>query len=149
MLSRSARRLLRVLAVPLLVVGTLAGMLASATLARAGGAPTIASDQADYPPGATVTLSGTNWDPAGSAVHLAVDDSDGQTWSYTNDVSPGADGSVSDSFALPTYFIADYSVTATQDSAGGTLSASTTFTDSSANIDQCVNGGVGDTPQPC
>src|SRR6185437_14941977 len=46
-------------------------------------APAIWSDRADYNPGATVTLSGAGWAP-GEAVHIAVNDSDGQTWSYAD-----------------------------------------------------------------
>src|SRR5215469_12350141 len=40
--------------------------------------PTISSDQADYSPGATVTLTGANWQ-SGEAVHIAVNDNVGQT----------------------------------------------------------------------
>ena len=42
-------------------------------------APTIQSDQADYSPGATVTLTGSNWQP-GESVRIYVNDDVGQTW---------------------------------------------------------------------
>src|SRR5919201_2196640 len=109
------------------------------------GPPTISSDQADYAPGATVTLTGSNWQP-GEAVHISVNDSIGQTWSYGADVTADAGGGYTNQFQLPTSFVASYLVTAT-----GLLSgtAMTTFTDSAANIDQCENGGVGDPLQAC
>src|SRR5215208_6675091 len=59
--------------------------------------PTISSDQADYPPGATVTLTGSNWQP-GESVHINVNDDQGKTWSYSNDVTADANGNISDSF---------------------------------------------------
>src|SRR5215211_1430254 len=39
-------------------------------------APTIQSDQADYSPGATVTLTGSNWQP-GESVNINVNDDEG------------------------------------------------------------------------
>src|SRR5215218_5512979 len=49
--------------------------------------PTITSDLPDYPPGATVNLTGSNWQP-GESVHINVNDDVGQSWSY--DSTPGA-----------------------------------------------------------
>src|SRR5712691_12913019 len=49
------------------------------------GPPTIASNQADYAPGSTVTLTGANWQ-SGESVHIDVNDNVGQTWSYSTDV---------------------------------------------------------------
>jgi hypothetical protein len=46
---------------------------AGATDATPVAAPTIASDQADYAPGSTVTLTGANWLP-GELVHVYVND---------------------------------------------------------------------------
>src|SRR5215471_11573132 len=107
--------------------------------AGATGTPTIASDQADYPPGATVTLTGANWQ-ADTSVTIFVNDSVGNTWSSTSDVTVQPDGSITDTVQLPSSFIASYSVKATGDQTGQT--ATTTFTDSnqSANLDQCANG---------
>src|SRR5215469_17253007 len=73
--------------------------------AAATGTPTIVSDQADYPPGATVTLTGANWQ-GDSSVTIFVNDSIGNTWSYTNDVTVQPDGSITNNFQLPTSFIA-------------------------------------------
>src|SRR5205823_5982557 len=92
------------------------------------------------------TLTGANWD-GDATVHISVNDDQGQTWAYSADAAVQADGTVTDSFQLPNWFIATYDVTATGNPSG--LTASTTFTDSSSNLDQCVNGGVGDTPQAC
>jgi hypothetical protein len=123
-----------------------AGLLLAVPSALSNSGPaTISSDQADYAPGSTVTLTGSNWQP-GEAVHISVNDNVGQTWSYSADVSADAGGGYTNQFQLPTAFVASYLVTAT-----GLLSgtATTTFTDSAANLDQCTNGGVGDTPEPC
>src|SRR3990170_3743491 len=97
-------------------------------------APTIQSDKADYAPGETVTLTGANWRSA-EAVHLFVNDDVGSTWSHSADVVAGEDGRFSYSFALPTWFVATYSVTAT---GAGSGVATTTFTDAvTSTIEQC------------
>ncbi|EWT03680.1 hypothetical protein N865_08770 [Intrasporangium oryzae NRRL B-24470] len=104
--------------------------------------PTITSDLADYNPGQTVKLTGTQWDPAGSQVHVVVNDDSGQTWQHVVDVAPASDGTIVDTFSLPNYFVAQYGVTATQTAADGSaLQATTSFTDAnpSANLDQCAN----------
>jgi MBG domain (YGX type)/YDG domain/Bacterial Ig-like domain (group 3) len=88
--------------------------------------PSIASDQQDYNPGATVTLTGHGWAP-GDIVHMSVNDDVGQTWSYAADVTADATGSFTVQFALPDWFVADYNVTA-MGSSGAV--ATTAFTDS-------------------
>jgi hypothetical protein len=101
--------------------------------------PSIAADQADYPPGAIVTLTGANWQP-GEAVHIFVNDDAGQTWSLNSDPDPvtGSNGAFSFSFQLPSWFVANYSVTATGNMGSG--SAYTSFTDLSiGTYDQCSN----------
>src|SRR6266700_5467124 len=132
----------------LATVALLAGMIPAALVFNAasagadGGAPTIQSDLGDYNPGQTVTLTGANWDPAGSPVHIVVNDSIGETWQHTSDVTPASDGTIQDVFKLSTSFIASYSVHATEQAADGTtLEASSSFTDAnpSADLDQCGN----------
>ena len=95
--------------------------------------PTITSDQDDYAAGATVTLTGDNWSP-GESVHIFVNDSIGQTWNHSNDVTAGPNGGFTVQFQLSTSFISNYTVTAT-----GTVSgpATTTFTDA-----KITNNGV-------
>jgi hypothetical protein len=102
--------------------------------------PTVWTDKADYNPGAAVTLSGAGWAP-GEAVHVVVDDSDGQTWSYTDGVTASNLGELTDQFTLPTWFVANYTVTATGNS-GET--ATTSFTDGNLNFKQAT----ADTTQP-
>ena len=100
--------------------------------------PQVWSDQADYAPGDTVTLSGANWAP-GETVHLVVNDDAGQTWRYENDVSASAEGSFSDQFELPDWFVAVYTVTAAGASSG---TATWAFTDS-RNVDAAtLDGGA-------
>jgi hypothetical protein len=103
--------------------------------------PSIASDLADYNAGQTVTLTGSGWDAGGIQVHIVVNDDVGQTWSHVADVTPDADGTVTDTFQLPSFFVAAYSVVATQTTESGTLTARSSFTDAnpSANLDQCAN----------
>src|SRR5215213_25597 len=86
--------------------------------------PTIQSDQADYPPGATVTLNGSNWQP-GESVHIVVNDTYGASWSRNVDVTADASGNITDQFNLPDSFVSDYDVTAT----GSSGTATTSFTD--------------------
>jgi hypothetical protein len=92
--------------------------------------PTISSDLADYPPGATVTLTGAGWGP-GESVHLFVNDDAGQTWSYNVDVTADAFGGLTNTFNLPNWFVANYSVTATGTASG---TATTSFTDGNVNV---------------
>jgi hypothetical protein len=126
-----------------LLVGVVPAVLVGADRAGAStGTPTIQSDLADYNPGQTVTLTGSNWDAVGSEVHIVVNDSIGNTWQHTADVAPASDGTIQDVFQLSTSFIASYSVQATQQAADGTtLQATSSFTDAnpSANLDQCAN----------
>ena len=58
---------------------------------QAVGAPTIASDKADYAPGETVTLTGTNWAP-GEEVRVVTNDTLGQSWMRDVTVTASAEG---------------------------------------------------------
>ena len=92
--------------------------------------PTIWSGQADYDAGSTVTLWGAGWQP-GEAVHVHVNDDQGQTWSYDADVTADDSGDMTVSFTLPDAFIATYGVTATGATSG---TATTTFTDGNVGL---------------
>ncbi len=96
--------------------------------------PTIQSDQADYPPGGTVVLTGSGWQPDES-VNISVNDDAGKTWSRNVDVTADESGQIRDEFQLPDWFVAQYSVKATGSS--GTV-ATTSFTDGNVNVN--VNG---------
>jgi hypothetical protein len=100
------------------------------------GPPTISSDKADYAPGETVTLTGTNW-AAGESVRIVVNDTIGQSWKRDVTVTASGEGEIVDVFALPSYFISNYDVTATGPTSG---TATTTFTDLAiGTYDQCSN----------
>lgn len=90
--------------------------------------PSISSDKDDYAPGETVTLVGSNWQP-GESVRIVVND-DGlnveQPWQRDVTVTSDADGYISDSFQLPSWFVAAYTVTATGELSGA---ATASFTD--------------------
>jgi VCBS repeat-containing protein len=103
--------------------------------------PTIQSDQADYPPGGTVTLTGSNWQ-AGESVHIYVNDDVGRTWSRDVDVTADESGQIKDQFQLPDWFVANYSVKATGTS--GAV-ATTTFTDASFKVSGTFAGSTTDT----
>ena len=94
------------------------------------GPPWIASDQADYPPGGAVMLDGGNWQP-GESVHITVNDDVGQSWSRDVDVTADADGSITDAFNLPDWFVATYLVKAT--GASGSV-ATASFTDGEIRV---------------
>ena len=104
------------------------------------GPASIASDQADYPPGGTVTLTGSNWF-AGETVHIFVNDDFGSTWNRNVDVTANSAGEISDSFTLPNWFVANYRVVATGALSG---SATTTFTDGNVKYDVAPSGDKAD-----
>jgi hypothetical protein len=104
--------------------------------------PQVWSDKADYAPGELVTLSGANWAP-GEPVHIRVNDDAGQTWSRDVDVVADENGSFSDQFNLPDWFVAVYNVTATGASSG---TATWSFTDGTirfelATVDNAAPSG--------
>src|SRR6266480_868964 len=81
-------------------------------------APTLETEKATYQPGDTVVVSGSNWTP-GASVHLHVADDGTSGWTNDKDVVVAADGTISDSFALPPSFASTFTATAT-DGAGAT-----------------------------
>jgi hypothetical protein len=121
--DKAARTPASALAVLACVVTVLVALTGGASALT--GPPTIASDKADYGPGDTVTLTGTNWQP-GESVHIVVNDDQGQTWKHEADVTGAGDGTIIDQFQLPNWFVASYSVTATGAESG---TATTSFTD--------------------
>src|SRR6476619_6822573 len=123
-----ARVILTAIATSLVFFGSFTAIPAASA---AAGDPTITSDQPDYPAGSVVTLSGTAWD-GDTSVHINVDDSLGKTWSRDVDVPVAADGTITDSFTLPSNFVATYAVTAT---GNDTLrQATATFTDAAIGV---------------
>src|SRR5436190_1793940 len=98
---------------------------ATTTSATIAATPTIASDKADYAPGSTVHLTGGGWQP-GEAVRIFTNDTIGNTWNQTDNVTADANGNIADDVFLPNYFISDYNVTATGAQSG---TATTSFTD--------------------
>jgi hypothetical protein len=100
------------------------------------GPPTIRSDKADYGPGETVVLTGQNWAPS-EVVHIRVNDDQGETWRRDVDLIADIHGLITDTFALPTSFVAVYSVTATGPISG---TATTTFTDGNVKAKAAPTG---------
>ena len=91
---------------------------------------TIQSNKADYAPGATVTLTGSNWQP-GEYVRIDVNDDQGKTWSRNVDVRADASGRIQDRFQLPEWFVATYEVTAMGTQSGV---ATTSFTEGNVSF---------------
>src|SRR5258708_7715565 len=84
----------------------LAGLYSPIMAAPSTTGATIASDLADYPPGATVTLTGAGW-AANESVHIFVNDDAGQTWNLNSSPDPVADGNgaFTYQFQLPNWFV--------------------------------------------
>ena len=124
-----------------------AGLVSSA---RSAGEPTITSDKDDYPPGATVTLTGSNWGAAGSSVDLFINDDAGQTWSHTTDVPADDSGGFSYQFNLRFAFRGRVHGAGDRHlSLGDSVTVTHTFTGANDQLEQCGNGGVGDPPITC
>jgi hypothetical protein len=140
-IRRPARRSLALVISTICALVALFGLTANAgAVTRSGGTgtdPWIASELPDYAPGSVVNLLGGSWQP-GEAVHIAVNDNEGQTWVRGVDVTADSNGDISDTFTLPNWFIATYGVIAT----GATGSVATTsFTDGNLSS---VSGTVRD-----
>jgi hypothetical protein len=134
-MSKNTKALFKVLDVILIFMMAFGSPMSALAEPSPTGA-TIASDQADYPPGATVTLFGAGW-AAEEAVQLFVNDDSFQSWSHSAEVTAAGDGTFTYQFELPTWFVANYSVTASGSTSG---TATTTFTDLAiGTYDQCSN----------
>lgn len=139
----TTRRALKAL-LPIVLVAaalTFAAAAGAMTLSASTNGATITSDQEVYSPGQQVHLSGAGWQP-GESVHLDVNDSVGSTWSWSDDVTADSAGAVSDSFSLPSTFVATYSITATGANSG---IATGTFYDDTTVIAGPTTANVGDT----
>jgi hypothetical protein len=131
--NRPVRRLPLLAMLVIIIVSALAiGPSAAQAMPVDGGTatnPWVQSDELDYAPGSTVTLSGGNWQP-GENVHIFVDDTNGHTWNHSADVTADDAGEIQDVFDLPNVWVSDYDVTATGSSSGTVTAA---FTDSKVN----------------
>src|SRR6266480_3858016 len=79
--------------------------------ATAPAAPSLATDKPTYAPGDSVNVSGSGW-AAGEAVHVHVTSQDSSGWSYDKELIASVDGTVADSFALPTGFVSTFGAVA-------------------------------------
>jgi hypothetical protein len=102
-------------------------------------APTIQSDKDLYTAGELVTLTGSGWQ-AGESVNIVVNDDAGQTWNRNVNVTADQSGNITDSFNLPEWFVATYSVRAT--GASGAV-ATTSFSDPALTV---LRGPTGTPP---
>src|SRR6266571_4387011 len=108
--------------------------IAPAVRADDGGNAAITTDKPDYHPEETVIINGTAF-LADSTVTVGVlrPNGDYSSWNVTTDGS----GAFS-----TTYELDGIQGVYTVDATDGTNTATTTFTDSAADLDQCTNGGV-------
>ena len=75
--------------------------------------PTVQGDNDDYPPGGTVVLTGSSWQP-GESVNIVDDDgADERDWQHDVTVTADENGNIRDEFQLPNWFVANYTVKAT------------------------------------
>ena len=88
--------------------------------------PTIASDKADYAAGTRVVLSGSNWQ-GDTEVAIVVNDTYGSSWRREVTVTVSPEGTITDAFTLPEWFVSDYNIAATGVQSGRV--AKSTFTD--------------------
>src|SRR3989442_8489866 len=63
--------------------------------------PTVTTDQQDYSPGSVVTITGAGW-PAGDSVTVFTNDTIGNSWSQTDQVTADSSGGFTDQVTLPT-----------------------------------------------
>ncbi len=103
--------------------------------------PAIWTDKADYHPGEVVTIYGVEF-RHNKTIDMSVTRPDAAVDVWTT--LSNSTGSFVTTYQLNGIH-GNYTVEATD----GRRTATTTFTDSAVNIDQCTNGGVGDTPEPC
>src|SRR4051794_8973135 len=108
-LSLSAKIALHLARMMLALMLALANLLV-VPLATAQQLPTIASDLPDYNPGQRVTLTGAGWD-GDTTVTITVVDAVPTVYHDTDQVQVQPDGTISDSFNLPSTFIDQYFVT--------------------------------------
>ncbi|HEV2906199.1 MAG TPA: hypothetical protein VGZ50_02640, partial [Actinomycetota bacterium] len=106
--------------------------------------PTISSDKPDYFAGETVTLTGSGW-LSTENVQIVVNDDAGQSWRRDVVVSADISGGVVDTFTLPEWFVATYSVRATGLTSGAVATSSFTDTGGAYNIDLAA-ADPGDSP---
>ena len=85
-----------------------------------------------------MTLTGAGW-AGDTRVSISVDDNLGQNWRYTDSVVVQPDGTILDTFNLPTQFVAQYFVTARGAQTGRVATATFTDANPSADLDQCAN----------
>src|SRR3954447_11837235 len=122
--------------VGMMLIGLILALLAVVPAAKADTynpddwAPMVWSDKADYAPGERVALNGTNWTP-GESVHIRVNDDTGSSWARDVDVTADEFGRITDEFNLPSWFVAQYRVTAT--GASGAV-ATRSFTDGNVSF---------------
>jgi hypothetical protein len=109
-------------------LGTLANFQVKAQSA------TIWTDKADYHPGETVTIYGTDFLPNANVAINVTEQSDGTVSNF--DVISGSNGNFTASYQIDNVGAALYTLTATD----GTNTATTTFTDSTFGIDTNCEG---------
>ncbi len=117
--------------------GDTASAVVMETIAPPSFTPMITTDKQDYPPGSVVTVTGSGW-PADDNLSVFTNDSNGSTWSQTDQVTTDSSGDFTDNVTLPLMFISNYTVTASD---GSGLTATTAFTDGNATS---VSGTVTD-----
>jgi hypothetical protein len=108
------------------------GLLSDTSLLTGDSSATVTTDMTDYPPGATVVITGAGWQP-GETVSITLHEDDGDLDTILSSVADDTGGFVNSDFivALNDGGVA-FLVTATGESSGYT--AQTTFTDANPGL---------------
>ncbi len=112
------------------------------------GNPTVSTDKADYAPTDVVVVTGSSLD-ANKEYTIIISSTDNPAVTHTDTTATDESGGFIYLYQLDGNYRPNYLV---QVKDGDTVVAQTTFTDAagpSVAIDQCDNGGIGDTPTRC
>src|SRR5512143_3943163 len=110
--------------------------------------PRVRTDHLDYYPGQNVVITGFGWQ-VGEVVSLVIHEDPTLDPDLTLYATADDMGAIFNNEFYTDWHDIGITFTLTATGANSGLTAQTTFTDSSANLDQCTNGGVGDPPEPC
>ncbi|HYT31840.1 MAG TPA: hypothetical protein VEO37_04540, partial [Thermoanaerobaculia bacterium] len=116
--------------------------------AQAATGATVRTDRSDYFPGENVVITGSGWQ-AGEVVSLALQEDPPIDTHPTLYATADDSGNIFNNDFYTDWHDIGIAFTLTATGANSLLTATTTFTDAAANLDQCTNGGVGNPPEQC
>src|SRR5262245_28785589 len=109
---------------------------------------TVQTDDNDYYPGQNVVITGSGWQ-VGEVVSLVLHEEPPIDPDVTLYATADPSGNIFNNEFYTDWFDVGVTFTLTATGLNSGSTAQTTFTDASANLDQCTNGGVNDPPEQC